>query len=63
MSSLIEVFDYSFNDAEEMTNNVHEAGSAVVATLSFEMAEQKQAEVTMMAQLSGYPLTVKIKES
>jgi ATP-dependent Clp protease adapter protein ClpS len=40
---------------------VHQEGSAVVATLPFEMAEQKGIEVTMLARNNGFPLQVKLE--
>ena len=61
MNSLISVFRHSPEVAEEITMNVHTAGSAVVATLPFEMAEQKGVEVTQMARSNGFPLVIKLE--
>lgn len=61
MNSLISVFNHSPEVAEEITMNIHSAGSAVVATLPFEMAEQKGVEVTRMARSAGFPLDVKLE--
>jgi hypothetical protein len=47
--------------AEEMTLKIHTDGSAVVATLPFEMAEQKGVEVTLLSRNNGFPLTVKLE--
>ena len=47
--------------ADEMTMKIHTDGSAVVATMPFEMAEQKGVEVTMLARNNGFPLTVKLE--
>jgi ATP-dependent Clp protease adapter protein ClpS len=41
---------------------VHEEGSAVVAVLPYEMAEQKGIEVTLLARNNGFPLQVKIEQ-
>jgi ATP-dependent Clp protease adaptor protein ClpS len=40
---------------------VHENGSAVVAVLPYELAEQKGIEVTVAARKNGFPLQVKIE--
>lgn len=60
--TLIAIFNYSSVDAEEMTMKIHHDGSAIVATLSYEMAEQKGIEVTMLARNHGFPLAVKIEQ-
>ena len=41
---------------------VHEEGSAVVAVLPYELAEQKGIEVTLLARNNGFPLQVKIEQ-
>jgi ATP-dependent Clp protease adapter protein ClpS len=56
------VFDYEEEDAFEKTMEVHNNGSAVVAVLPHEMAEQKGFEVTFMARNHGFPLQVKIEQ-
>jgi ATP-dependent Clp protease adapter protein ClpS len=44
-----------------MTVKVHEDGSAIVAVLPYEMAEQKGVEVTQLARNNGFPLAVKLE--
>ena len=61
IESLVEHFDYSPSTAEKITFDIHEAGSAVVAVLPYEIAEQKGIEVTVMARGDGYPLQVKLE--
>ena len=61
IESLIEHFDYNPSTAEKLTIDIHEAGSAVVAILPYEMAEQKGIEVTVAARSEGYPLQVKLE--
>ena len=61
VETLVIVFNYNQIDAEEMTMKVHKEGSAVVATMPFEMAEQKVVEVTMLARNNGFPLVVKLE--
>lgn len=61
IESLIEHFDYTPSTAEKITLDIHEDGSAVVAVLPYEMAEQKGIEVTVSARSEGYPLQVKLE--
>ena len=61
VESLIEFFDYTPATAEQITIDIHETGSAVVAVLPFEIAEQKGIEVTMSARSQSYPLQVKLE--
>lgn len=59
--SLVEIFDYAHSTAEKITIDIHEGGSAVVAVLPYEIAEQKGIEVTVSARSNGYPLQVKLE--
>ena len=61
VSSLIEHFDYNLDTATNITSGIHETGSAVVAVLPYEIAEQKGIEVTLDARNQGYPLQVKVE--
>ena len=61
VDSLVEHFDYTIQLAVEKTNQIHVDGSAGVAVLPYEMAEQKGIEVTLDARSAGYPLQVKIE--
>jgi len=61
VDSLVEIFEYSPITAEKITYDIHEAGSAVVAVLPYEIAEQKGVEVTVSARSQGYPLQVKLE--
>lgn len=61
IDSLIEHFDYTPSTAEKITFDIHEAGSATVAVLPYELAEQKGIEVTVSARGAGYPLQVKLE--
>lgn len=53
-------FDYDANSGVDKAREIHEQGSAVVATLPYELAEQKGVEITMTARKSGYPLQIRI---
>ena len=61
IESLIEYFDYTVETAEQITIDIHDAGSAVVAVLPYEIAEQKGIEVTMLARAQSYPLQIKLE--
>ncbi len=61
VESLIDYFDYNSDTAMNITQNIHEEGSAVVAILPYEIAEQKGIEVTLEARAKGYPLQVKVE--
>lgn len=61
IKSLIEHFEYDAKGAEHITLDIHNNGSATVAVLPYEIAEQKGVEVTVSARGEGYPLMVKIE--
>ena len=61
VSSLIEYFNYTDDTAIHITENIHSNGSAVVAVLPYEIAEQKGIEVTVSARSQGFPLQVKVE--
>jgi ATP-dependent Clp protease adaptor protein ClpS len=54
-------FDYDDVTAEGITIKIHEDGSAVVATLPYEIAEQKGVEITLLARKNGFPLVIKLE--
>ena len=61
IESLIEHFDYNHETAEQITVDIHETGSACVAVLPYEIAEQKGIEVTIDARSQNYPLQIKLE--
>jgi ATP-dependent Clp protease adaptor protein ClpS len=61
VESLMEYFDYTPETAEQITIDIHQSGSAVVAVLPYEIAEQKGVEVTMLARAQSYPLQIKLE--
>jgi ATP-dependent Clp protease adaptor protein ClpS len=61
VTSLVEYFNYNDDTATQITHDIHEKGSAVVAVLPYEIAEQKGIEVTLEARAQGYPLQVKVE--
>ena len=61
IDSLITHFEHTPVTAEKITLDIHESGSAVVAVLPYEIAEQKGIEVTVCARAEGYPLQIKLE--
>lgn len=61
VATLIDYFNYNADTAAAITVDIHEKGSAVVAVLPYEVAEQKGIEVTLEARAQGYPLQVKVE--
>jgi ATP-dependent Clp protease adaptor protein ClpS len=61
IETLIEFFNYTAQTAEQITVDIHQAGSAVVAILPYEVAEQKGIEVTVHARSNNYPLQIKLE--
>lgn len=59
--TLMEYFNYAADNAHDMTLAIHEHGSAVVAVLPYEIAEQKGIEITVKARAEGYPLQIKLE--
>lgn len=62
VDSLIDYFGYATIQAEKITEDIHVDGSAIVAVLPYEIAEQKGIEVTVDARSQGYPLQIKLEE-
>lgn len=61
IETLIEFFNYNNETALQITQDIHDAGSAVVAVLPYEVAEQKGIEVTVHARSNNYPLQIKLE--
>jgi len=61
VESLMTVFGHSEETSEQITMEIHQQGSSIVAVLPFELAEQKGLEVTTMARNQGYPLQIRIE--
>jgi len=61
IETLLDSFNYTEQTAMEITQNIHESGSAVVAVLPYEIAEQKGIEVTVCARSRDYPLQIKLE--
>jgi len=61
IESLLEYFDYTAETAHQISVDIHETGSACVAVLPYEIAEQKGIEVTLSARAQSYPLQIKLE--
>ena len=58
---LTRVFHRSTEDALALTLAVHTQGKGIAGTYPFEIAEQKQCEVLLMAKIEEHPLRVEIE--
>jgi len=61
--SLIKIFDYEEQPAQDKATQINDTGSSVVAVLPFEIAEQKGVEVLVAARNLGYPLEVRLEQN
>jgi ATP-dependent Clp protease adaptor protein ClpS len=61
IETLIEFFNYNSQTAQQITVDINDQGSAVVAVLPYEIAEQKGIEVTVHARSNNYPLQIKLE--
>ena len=55
------VFHISTLDALALTLAVHTKGKGIAGTYTFEIAEQKQYEVLLMAKVEEHPLRVEVE--
>lgn len=62
ISVLIEIFHHSEETAKNITLQIHESGSGIAGTYSFEIAEVKAVETTNLARANGFPLQIKLEE-
>ena len=61
IETLIDFFNYTTQTAVKITEDIHSEGSAVVAVLPYEIAEQKGIEVTLCARSNNFPLQIKLE--
>jgi ATP-dependent Clp protease adaptor protein ClpS len=61
IETLIDFFNYNPQTAVQITEDINSAGSAVVAVLPYEIAEQKGIEVTVHARSNNFPLQIKLE--
>jgi ATP-dependent Clp protease adaptor protein ClpS len=61
VETLMDFFDYNEGTAVETANTINDEGSAVVAILPYELAEQKGIEITSLARNNNFPLQIKLE--
>jgi len=61
ISILTEVFKHTHSKAEALTLAIHSDGSAIAGIYSYEIAEQKSVEATMLSRNNGFPLAFKLE--
>ena len=54
------IFNHSQETAEQLTLTIHNEGSAVVGTYTYEIAEQKSVESTNASREHGFPLQLRL---
>jgi ATP-dependent Clp protease adaptor protein ClpS len=59
---LTQIFRHTELTAKDITLQVHETGSGIAGTYSFEIAEAKAVEATNLARRNGFPLQIKLEE-
>jgi ATP-dependent Clp protease adaptor protein ClpS len=59
---LTTVFKHSPDTAEFITLTVHQEGSAVAGTYTYEIAEQKAIEATLQSKARGFPLALQLEK-
>jgi ATP-dependent Clp protease adaptor protein ClpS len=57
------VFHISTLDALALTLAVHTKGKGIAGTYTFEVAEEKQSEVLLMAKIEEHPLRVELERA
>ena len=60
---LTRVFHRSTEDALALTFAVHTEGKGIAGSYTFEVAEQKQCEVLLMAKIEEHPLRVEVEQA
>ena len=61
ISILTEIFKHTQSQAQELTLAIHSDGSAIAGIYSYEIAEQKSVEATMLSRNNGFPLAFKLE--
>ena len=59
---LVSIFKHSTDTAKDLTLKIHKEGSAIVGVYTYEIAEQKGIETTLLARQENFPLQVKVKK-
>jgi ATP-dependent Clp protease adaptor protein ClpS len=59
---LMQIFNHNEEVSKKLTMEIHNDGAGIAGVFSYEIAEQKGIEATLMARQHGYPLAIKIEE-
>lgn len=59
---LMKIFKHSEERAKEITLEIHNTGSGVAGTYSYEIAEQRGMEATDIARANGAPLKITVEQ-
>ena len=58
---LMQLFGKSYEQAAELTNQIHDDGKRTVATYTYEIAQSKKDETVTLARANGHPLRVELE--
>ena len=59
---LQKIFKHDLETSQKIMLTVHTEGSAIAGVYSYEIAEQKGVESTVLARNNGFPLQVKVEK-
>jgi ATP-dependent Clp protease adaptor protein ClpS len=59
---LMQVFNHNEDRAKEITLDIHRKGNGIAGVYTYEVAEQKGIEATLLARQHSWPLAIKIEE-
>jgi ATP-dependent Clp protease adaptor protein ClpS len=59
---LQKIFKHNMEAAQNIMLTVHTEGSAIAGVYSYEIAEQKGVESTVLARNNGFPLQIKVEK-
>ena len=59
---LQKIFKHDLESAQKVMLTVHTEGSAIAGVYSYEIAEQKGVESTVLARNNGFPLQIKVEK-
>jgi ATP-dependent Clp protease adaptor protein ClpS len=59
---IVEIFKHSEETARDITLRIHEEGSGVVGTYTYEVAEQKALEAQSVCKENNFPLRIRVEE-
>jgi ATP-dependent Clp protease adaptor protein ClpS len=59
---LMSVFKHSEEVAQTITLKIHNEGSGIAGIYTYEIAEQKAMDATLIARTNNHPLQIKVEE-